>query len=307
MSQSDYLFSNRYYRRILLASGLLALFALLIIRFFLVPYFSGQQIEDSSYIISAVVDNLFIALVSSLLISVLIFWLLPISSEASNAIVVEPASLKSVLKESIADTNYFLYSGHTARWTCAVTLPYLASEAATRDTTIQIHLTILDPEDKQACNRYAILRNRIGVEKKAPAALMQKHRLELLSTIVSVYAWKVQEPRLDLEIGLSNNVSIFRVDLSAQSAVVTTPGIRKPALLFPSESPFYNLFREDVISLHEQSRILPDVDGTALEQLDVANTRKLLKELGLEVSSFSDDDMKEIATLAHTANNPYLN
>jgi hypothetical protein len=306
MSESEKFLSKKYYRRILLASGLSTAIALIAIRFFVIPYFTKQPVQDFTSIINAIIDNLFAALVSSLAVTLLILWLLPTSSK-SNVNVVEPYELKSVLQESLVETSYFRYSGHTARWTCAVTLPYIVSEARARDTTIQVHITILDPDDKRACGRYALLRNRIGVEEQEPEYLRKKHRLELFAVIVSAYSWRAEEPRLDLEIGLSDKVSIFRVDLSSKAAIVTTPGVRKPALKFDSGSSFYNLFREDIISLHEQARILPKLPGIPFQQLNLNNTKKILQGLGLDLSDLIDEDIDNIANMARKAENPYPN
>jgi len=307
MSESEYLFSKKYYRRILFASGLSTAIALIATRFFIIPYFTKQPVQDFTSILSAIIDNLFAALVSSLAITLLILWLLPASSKSTDTNIVEPAELKSVLRESLTQTSYFRYSGHTARWTCAKTLPYIVSEARARDTTIQVYVTILDPDDKRACERYALLRNRIGIEAQEPEYLRKKHRLELFAAIVSAYSWRAEEPRLDLEIGLSDKVSIFRVDLSSKAAVVTTPGVRKPALKFDSDSPFYNLFREDVISLHEQSRILPALRGIPFKQLNLSNTKKILQDLGVDLSDLVDADINKVADMARTAENPYPN
>lgn len=307
MSRSEYLLSKKYYRKILLSSGFLSGFLLIFVRFFLVPYLSNQPVQDFTSIFNAVIDNLFAALASSLSITLIILWLLPNPRDDSN--VIESAELISVLRESLNKTNYFWYSGHTARWTCSQTLPYLAAEARARDITIRVYITIIDPDNNKACQRYADLRNKIGIEKSDPEVLRKKHRLELFSAIISAYSWKSREPRLQLEMSLSDKVSIFRIDLSSKSAIVTTPGARKPALKFDSSSSFYNLFLEEVNSVHSQSRLLPTEKRLSLRnRIPEADTiGNFLESLSLNTSDLTNDDLISIAKMALAGENPYPN
>lgn len=305
MKESGSLLTNKYRRRIFFASGITALVALVSMRFFIIPYFANQPVQDFSSIINAILDNLMVALVSGISVTALILWLTPPDLRKADVEVIESAELKNVLSEALKQTSEFWYAGHTARWTCSVTLRQLKSEAELEGVSKKIHITILDPTDLKACQRYAKLRNRLQIEKEPVSSLEAKHQLELYSTIVSAYVWRTEAPLLDIEIGLSDKVSIFRVDLSSNAAIVTTPGTRKPALKFSSGSTFYKLFREEVILNHLQSRLLPlNVIGVPFKQLDIDNTRRLLTSL-IPNLDLDDREIEEIIRIAKKAENPY--
>lgn len=306
MPDSTDLLSTKYHRRILFASGIAALLAIGSLRFFIIPYFTKQPIQDLPSIISSILDSLMVALISSMVITALVLWLIPPSRQKALVKIIQPFELKDTLADALVQTTEFWYKGHTARWFRSITLPQLASDARSENVSKIIYLTILDPSNTRVCEYYAQYRQRLRSASKNDPWTAKRTRIELLATILSVYVWQSQEPSLNITIALTDKVSHFRVDLTSSMAIITKEDSREPALSCDSGSLFYRSYREDVLMSFQQSRQLPrNVKALSFSDMNNNNTKDLLNELNLDTSDFTDRDIAEIISLAKRPENPY--
>lgn len=298
--------ASKYQKRLFFGSAFLAFASLIITRFFIVPYLSGESIEGIPGIVNAILDNLLAALVTSISITLLLLWLTPQNAEAAVMEVVDSPRISEILKRGRDRATEYWYKGNTGRYFRSVTLPELAKEARLENATKNVFLIILDPRDNTACEYYALFRQRLRSARKDKPWSGLRVQLELNSAIVSAYAWKAQEPALNITVALVNVVSLFRIDFSSRLAVITREDERQPALMCEANSLFYLSYREDLFVSLQQAKILPNnVIGVPLQYLDVANTRKLMDDLGLDSQNLSDSAIDEIITLSRKAENPY--
>jgi hypothetical protein len=298
--------ASKYQKRLFFGSAFLAFFSLIITRFFIIPYLSGKPIEGISGIINAILDNLLVALVTSISITLLLLWLTPQNAEAAVMEVVDSPRISEILQRGRDRATEYWYKGNTGRYFRSVTLPELAKEARLENATKNVFLIILDPRDNNACEYYALFRQRLRSAKKDKPWSGLRVQLELNSTIVSAYAWKAQEPALNITVALVDVVSLFRIDFSSRLTVITREDERQPALMCEANSLFYLSYREDLFVSLQQAKILPNnVMGVPLQYLDVTNTRQLVTDLGLDSQNLSDSAIDEIITLSKQAENPY--
>jgi hypothetical protein len=246
------------------------------------------------------------AVVAAFGIALILQWIIPPPVKTARMEVVEPFRIRETLQEALIKTNEWWYRGQTGRHFRSMTLPKLASDARNENASKNVYLFILDPTCVETCERYALYRQSIRSAKKDKVWTAERTRMELNATIVSAYSWKAREPLLEVTVGLTPIVPLFRYDFSSRLALITREDPQEPALRCDENTFFYRAFREDLRMSLQQSRILPsNVKFCSLDQTTVENTRELLISLGLGDQDLSDDSVKEIVSLTRRAENPY--
>ena len=302
----DDFISNRYKRRVFFAGAFIACIALIAIRFFIVPYFSGQPPANLETILNSIVDNLLVALVASIAITLLALWLTSPSVEIAVMKVVEPIQIRETLQEALYHTNEWWYRGQTGRHFRSVTLPKLAEGARSEKVSRSVYLIILDPSDPEICRRYADYRNSLITARKDRSWTAQRVQLELNATIVSAYAWQAEQPLLDVTVALLTTVPLFRIDFSSRLALITREDPQEPALRCDEGTFFYKAYREDLRFSLQQSRQLPRTDkGIPISMLDANSLELLLVAVGLNSQNLDKADLQRIVSLVKRAENPY--
>jgi hypothetical protein len=130
-------------------------------------------------------------------------------------------------------------------------------------------------------------------------------RLELLSTIVSAFIWKTEQPLLKIKIALKDQFSLFRIDLSETRAILTREDPKEPAILYEKGTFFYNAYYQDLIQAFEQSTQVDMTKGFVVEkQMTTERLRDLLTEIQL-YKEIDDNDITEIQRLIKDKSNPY--
>jgi len=303
---SSELFDTGYRRRIFFGSAIAGLVALVSLRFFVLHRFGGQTLPLPN-ILSSIIDNLLVALIASIAVTALVIWLTPPVMKTAVMEVVEPFRIRETLHQALDRTDEWWYRGHSGRHFRAVTLPQLAADARAGNVSKKVFLLILNPTRSETCSYYALYRQRLRSAKRDKPWTPERVLIELNVTIVVAYAWKAQEPSLDIVVALIDTVSLFRIDLSSRLALITKEEPQEPALRCDEGTFFYKSFREDLLSSLQQARVLPkDINGIPLEQLSIEGVKDLLNKLGLENQNLSDQAISEIITLAKKAENPYV-
>lgn len=272
----------------------------------MIPYFAGKPIEGITSIVYAIIDNLLVALVTSISITLLLLWFTPPNIESAIMEVVESPRISEILKRGRNRAMEYWYKGNTGRYFRSITLPALAREARLDNSTKNVFLLILDPTKHNACEYYALFRQRLRSAKKENFWSEKRVQCELNATIVSAYAWKAQEPALNIKVALVNVVSLFRIDFSSNLVLITREDERQPALMCETSSLFYKSYREDLVVSFQQARVLSDsVKGTYLQNLNTRSVRDLIFALGLDDQELSDADINNIINIVKKAESPY--
>lgn len=300
------LLEAKYRRRVFFTLVVILLMLLLVLRFFVLPAISDADLLTWDVIASRSLETIFGAVVASVAVTSLILWLSPSARQKAVMEIIPPFRIKETLEEARGKTGEWWYRGHSGRHFRAVAIPALAKQARTANVTKRIVLQILDPTSDAVCSNYSAYRQALHSAIRDQPWTSQRVRLELYATIVSSYAWKTQEPLLDITIALIEKVSLFRVDLSSRLALVTKEDPREPALRFDEGTIFYNSYKEDLRLSLKQARELPrDVAGPRLTELNEENVRELLQNIGLVTPVLEAQDIQSIIDIAQKAENPY--
>jgi hypothetical protein len=174
-----------------------------------------------------------------------------------------------------------------------------------------VRLEIIDPTNEATCARYARLRQSFSNRPDGTGEVWttDRTRKEAFATVLAACWHRSRYDLLDIELGLSQNITTIRFDLSAYSLIVTQEDPNVPALSIPSGRLLYDLFSTDLRTSLEQARRVPlerIVGRQVPEDLDTYAVRELFDLLELPLpAKFTDTDVAEITTKAVNAKNPY--
>jgi len=276
-------------------------------QFLLIPLAGSTSIPTISTVAAGLTGALFNSIVSGVLVATILFWLIPDDGEKAQAIeVIAAYERKEVHEKSRADTQIWWYTGAVGRYNRAIAFPDLARRARLANASKSIVLLLIDPDNADTCHRYANWRNGLRSASKSGEWDTTRVRRELLATIICAYSWSAQEPFLEITVGLKQEWSILRVDMSSQLALVTAEDAQFPAIKCRAEGFYYQVLREDFRLGLAQSRKLPkDVIGAPFEKLTPQTVRTMLGDLGLRTDGLSSADIDEIIRSAKAPENPY--
>jgi hypothetical protein len=304
------LIETKYRRRLLIGSATVAIIALMSMRFFIIPYLTGQEMPSLSNILYSILDNLLVALIASITVTFLGIWLTPPGKETAVIETIEPSKIRETLNEAYRTTDEWWYRGAVGRHFRTVTLSTLADHARAERVTKKIYLLMVDPRKSDTYFEMSRARPKLSSSKLMS---LQGLKEELYATLVSVYFKAAEEVLLEITVGLLDTVGVYRVDLSKEVALITTEGSQDFGLRCYSGSSFYKYYREDLnLSLRQANRL--SIKGTindVVPQLNVDNVEKLLKEQLVDEngSSVLPDNtsvsLKSIIDRVQKQKNPY--
>jgi hypothetical protein len=284
---------------------LLSLVAIFCIRYFIIPYLNGDKILINVSTLNDILDKLFTSLLVTVGIATFIFWLTPENKMNAQIKILQPIEIGETIFKARTDTEKWWFTGGSGRYTRSQTLPYLASLARQKNKTIEIIIQIMNPRNILMCSKYADYRNSLRTADKNNKKTPKSVQLDLISTIVSAYMWKTEQPLLDITLGLKDSFSLFRTDLSSSSALITKEDPIEPALLYENGTFFYNAQLQDMRqSLNQVTKLDFNIKFYGLNEIDETNTKELLTRLNF-ADLIADDDIKQIIKQAKDNTNPY--
>jgi hypothetical protein len=297
----------RYARRAFYFTTLGICTLLAVVQFLIVPLASSTKPPSIANLISSLAGALFISIVSGVVIATILLWLIPAKEEKTQPIeIIAAYERKEVHEQSRSDTQIWWYTGAVGRYNRAIAFPDLARRARLANASKSIVLLLIDPDNIETCNRYAKWRNGLRSANKSGEWDTVRVRRELLATILCAYSWSAQESFLEVTIGLKNEWSLLRVDMSSRLAIVTAEDAQYPALKCRADGFYYNVLREDFrLGLAQSRQLSKNVAGVPLERLTVDTARTILSQLGLRLDGLSSTDIEDAVRIAKKPENPY--
>lgn len=220
------------------------------------------------------------------------------------------AEVSQALALARSDTDRWIFRGGTGAHTRVVTLPQCIRQANRLRRELLVRMEILDPTDLIACARYARLYQSLadGADDDAHTWTGKGTQIESYATILAACWHKQRSDLLDIEIGLTSAVSMFRWDLSSRFLIMTQRGPRFPAMIVEKGRPYYDSWSIELRTSFDGSRKVP-MDRALTVPLgsdpSVAEVRVLFEVLGLP-GDYTDSDMEMIVEKALRDSNPFL-
>ncbi|MFI7613642.1 hypothetical protein ACIBP6_20670 [Nonomuraea terrae] len=219
------------------------------------------------------------------------------------------AAITRLLAEARAGSDMWLFKGGTGTYIRAVTLPECIERAKRTRSRMRFLLELLDPTNKELCKAYTRLHQNLagdgGEEKKWTVLGTRK---DVYSTILAACWFRQHNSHLlDLKIGLSGTISLFRCDLTSHNLVITQRGPEFPGLAIPRDSPHYNPWYVELENSLDQTRVLEIGKASPLSSPPTAEeARRLFEVLGIPLTDeFKDSDVKDICNAALSRTDPY--
>ena len=231
--------------------------------------------------------------------------------EAAAAVrTVAGSEVAHALEEARRGTDRWTYKGGTGTYLRAVTLPECVDNARRERRALLIRVEILDPTDAEVCERYARFRETVsGPDASGEAWTTDRVRTEAYATVLAASWYRQLYSLLDVDIGLTSVMTRFRWDLSDRFVVMTQEDDRGSALVFDSGKFYYDCWSTELQLSREQSRRVPielAMDVPLSGEPTPEQVRQLFMVLGLPLpDTFTDTDVKSIASKALHAKNPY--
>ncbi|WP_433724396.1 hypothetical protein ACQP0C_27190 [Nocardia sp. CA-129566] len=215
------------------------------------------------------------------------------------------SELSDALAQARSGTDRWIFKGGTGAHTRVVTLPDCVQQALHNRRELLVRMEILDPMNMEVCERYAALYRSLaeGSNDDALTWTGKGTQIELFATILSACWYKQRLPHLlDIEIGLTSKVSMFRWDLSSRYLIVTQRGPRFPAMIIERGRPYYDSWSIELRTSFGETRRIP-IDRALrvelAEQPRAEEVRGLFDALELSLpADYDDADVADIVTKA---------
>lgn len=300
-------------RSFLITIGVILLIDL-IIRIWILPSFLPIQTdpiillkEPNWYtILTKLLDSIFVSLTVTVAIGLFLFFI-ELPDEEKKFEIVEPFKIGDLFQKERSGTEIWFFSGGTGRFTRSTTIPELAKIAKNNNHHINLKIQLIDPSNEHVCINYANYRKGLRSSDNSQGKWTKEYvRHEILSTIVSAIIHKSHFPLLDIAIGLKNNFSTLRIDLSSNVAIITKEDKQEPALVCREGSFLYRTYKEEILQTFKeygQLNMLLEFDFS-LKDLTVDNVREVLEKLGI-AKGLNENDYAQIQCILKQNNNPY--
>jgi hypothetical protein len=275
------LFRGEYVRRSFVALVLCATVILLLVRFLLLPTFDSTLAVKFWAALAVLTDGLLSTFVTTVLIGLLIFWLVPPKPDPS-IMVLSAKEISPALEMAMTKTRSWLYKGGTGRYLRAVTIPTLARLARLTNSTCDLRVQILDPTNTALCAAYAQYRSGLSsATQDNESWTPDRVRNELLTTILKLALARQDNPLLTVRLFFAKAFSTFRIDLSEAYVIVTREDDREAAFKFTPDSPFYGAYREETYAAMGQAVEFTIPPALNLDQMTPAHIQQWIDSLGM--------------------------
>lgn len=287
--------------RVYFVSLVIFLVFMTVANYYLLPkafiYFGG----DYEGALPSFINNLIALLGSSLIASGFIWFVTPSGLDSNDVNVISSHDIKDFLNSMINRTERFSYYGHTARWNRAVTFPKIMEQAQDLRVTKYIDLIIIDPDDARACSLYASFGH--GERKKGRKIQSETDvRIELLTTFLCCLEIN-KSPFIEIELYVTDRVSISRFDISDNALMLTKPYQGDPALYFPKNTFFYSSYKEEFnVAKQQCKKIVLDISE---KYIKASNLKKALCEAGFQADYVDIEFEKELLKAFGNVEKPY--
>jgi len=270
-------------RRLFYSFVSILLVLIFIVRTFLLPYWSGsQEVVNHWNTIKDILDDLFVTVLVTFAVGTFLYWVYG-EKTPDPFQVLQPFEIGPHLNKGSDETDIYYFTGGSGRYTRVVTIPKIARNCRNHNKSATIKIQILNPENNELCAKYADYRKGLRGADKQLFWTVDNVKCQLFATILGICVIKTNEPLLEINIGLKEFFSIFRLDLSSNFAIVTFEDQQANGYSFTKGSLFYNHYKEDFLTVMRHNKIIPIDNMPRLDytNLDTSKIKQILTSIGL--------------------------
>lgn len=209
----------KYHRRSFLWLLVAICVILIFIDYFIVPY-SGSVASMLSEYIRAVVG--------ALLVGLIVYWIFvsftPHPVGGTGLELIEPTRITAEFETLLQETTRWWYKGNFGRYQRGKILPTIAGRV-----NAQASIIIIDPTNRDLCERHAIYRNEIKAIDAGKNYNAKDVVLEVLVTIIHC-AWYVTTNKVNVDLYLSSVFDPVRTNSNDAALMLTVEDRRSQRL-----------------------------------------------------------------------------
>lgn len=278
-----------YLLRIILVLGGTLLVATALARWLLLPALTGAPLPAWEAVTAGVLDAVFVSTAAALALLLLSRLVEPPEPDDGMLSIVDPNQADDRLIALAQGVDAYWYKGHIGRYPRRDQMPRLIESARKAFMMLDVHIIILDPDDAEVCRAYAAHQrsnNKTDVSAGGRPWTEEHVRHQLLATIVAFHCWRHEYDRLRLHISLLRDLTLPRVDLSPNGALLTKDNAVEPMQYYPPGSPFYRSYAEEVKLAEDLARERGRIDespvaGPSRKDLTPADVKVVLADIGI--------------------------
>lgn len=220
----------------------ISVLVLFLLGYVILPYFLDQKkLIDFYYILSNLTNNLIVAIVTSVIIAFSVDFFIRAHDEGEEFYFGSSRDLLACLKRNSDGVDDYRYCGHTARWNRYHTFKNMKDLASQYRRSKKIELIILNPSNDDLCKRYI---NSGYAARNIDDIDFMSIKAELVVTIMKCFEYR-QSPFVEIDVFLTERISIFRFDITSKGVVVTLPNKGEGFLFFGKNHYFYSAYVQE--------------------------------------------------------------
>lgn len=229
----------------------------------------------------------------------------------AKARLVKGEEFNRILAEAHENTDRWIFKGSTGAYVRAITLPTCVQNARRHRRALIVRLEMLDPSDISLCRRFVRLHQSLATTPDSPewSWTVEGTRKELYATVLAACWYQQRYELLDIEIGFSATVSMFRYELSSLFLIITQRGPNFPATVVRGDTLALDCWGTELHASLQQARPLhmkKAKDALLSASPTVEEVRNLFSQLDLPTAAeYPDETLVEITTMALGGVDPY--
>jgi hypothetical protein len=295
------------HRKLVITIIVLLFLLILLLRVFLFSEVDANGNPDKTALIRSFFDSLMATILVTASVSITLLWLKHPYKENLIETLIQPFQIDDALRKGLQNSTEWYYCGHTGRYIRSQILPALSRDSLARNENKHVKVIILNPCNINVCDFYAIYRNHSRSNNKKSQWSKKRVQSELLATILCLIELQQSNSMIEVQAGLIETVSLFRIDFSSTMALVTQEDNQEPAIMYSNESHFYRCYRREIELVWKQCNQLDYSNfSCVLDYSDLDSIKTCLKEVGISVNSFSDDILNQAVIQAQKKASPYV-
>jgi hypothetical protein len=165
--------------------------------------------------------------------------------------------------------------------------------------------------DESLCGQYARYRSSLaqGPDGTGEVWTTDRTRKESFATVLAACWYQQNFQLLDIGVGLSQMMSTFRFDLSADRVIITQDDPQFPAVVIVRNSSLYDGYATELRTSFGQSRQVDLLAAGAVTLSDIpteTQVRQLFEHIAMPLpADYGSTDVQQIVNKAIDAKNPY--
>lgn len=280
-------------------------FVALLVALFIIILIFDWKVSELSFLEASLgyVRSIAAAILTTLFLLWVISSFIPRQIKGAGLTEIEAAKITKEFDELLDSATRWRYKGNFGRYMRGKVLPSLAEKQ-----NCHISACIIDPTDKELCEKHAHYRSQINSIDKGKKYDADEVILQVLVTIV-VCAWYSINKRGTIELYLSKSFDPVRIDSNDEAMILTVEDRRSPALKVTKDHFSYTHFEMSMEFTREQGRKVTlggarhGVELSMLESKDIVN---ILNAAGMSELCQKITPQKILQTCI-VLENPYAN